>query len=181
MHSSAVEVVSLERTNAPLWTHTLVPSCVVCVQQQLYESVRSDRNNYSKSLIEAQDEIAEMRREAKIMNHQIEQLKEEIAAKARIDEDSQGDIMGAELVVLFRPSRLSSRVTNSIAVACGANACLCVAVLWLQDQALVREHFDFKDVRTPFNHLPLTSRTWPFPVSTRSCPLAEMPLVRMFE
>jgi cell division protein FtsB len=55
----------------------------LCVQQQLYESVRSDRNNYSKSLIEAQDEIAEMRREAKIMNHQIEQLKEEIAAKAR--------------------------------------------------------------------------------------------------
>lgn len=69
-----------------------------------------------------------MRREAKIMNHQIEQLKEEIAAKARIDEDSQGDIMGAELVVLFRPSRLSSRVTNSIAVACGANACLCLCL-----------------------------------------------------
>jgi hypothetical protein len=42
-------------------------------------------------------------------------------------------------------------------------------VLWLQDQALVREHFDFKDVRTPFNHLHLTSLTWPLPVSTTEC------------
>ncbi|CAN0079191.1 unnamed protein product, partial [Sphacelaria rigidula] len=46
-------------------------------QQQLYESVRSDRNLYSKNLIEAQDEIAEMKRKLKIMNHQIEQLKED--------------------------------------------------------------------------------------------------------
>mmetsp|Transcript_11726 Transcript_11726/g.15306 ORF Transcript_11726/g.15306 Transcript_11726/m.15306 type:complete len:887 (-) Transcript_11726:297-2957(-) len=50
-------------------------------QQQLYESVRSDRNVYSKNLIEAQDEIAEMKRKFKIMNHQIDQLKEEITAK----------------------------------------------------------------------------------------------------
>jgi peptidoglycan hydrolase CwlO-like protein len=47
----------------------------------LYEQVRSDRNLYSKNLIEAQDEIAEMKRKFKIMNHQIEQLKEEITAK----------------------------------------------------------------------------------------------------
>jgi len=50
-------------------------------QQQLYEAVRSDRNLYSKNLIENQDEIAEMKRKFKIMNHQIEQLKEEITAK----------------------------------------------------------------------------------------------------
>lgn len=50
-------------------------------QQQLYEAVRSDRNLYSKNLIEAQDEIAELKRKFKIMTHQIEQLKEEIAAK----------------------------------------------------------------------------------------------------
>ncbi len=47
-------------------------------QQNLYEAVRSDRNLYSKNLIEAQDEIDEMKRKFKIMNHQIEQLKEEI-------------------------------------------------------------------------------------------------------
>merc|ERR1711865_239810 len=50
-------------------------------QQNLYEAGRSDRNLYSKSLIESQDEIAEMKRKFKIMNHQIEQLKEEIEAK----------------------------------------------------------------------------------------------------
>ncbi len=43
--------------------------------------MRSDRNLYSKNLIEAEDEIAEMKRKFKIMNHQIEQLKEEITAK----------------------------------------------------------------------------------------------------
>ena len=57
--------------------------------QNLYEAVRSDRNLYSKSLIESQDEIAEMKRKFKIMNHQIEQLKEEIQAKDQVSEPSQ--------------------------------------------------------------------------------------------
>ena len=50
-------------------------------QQNLYEAVRSDRNLYSKNLIQSQEEIAEMKRRFKIMNHQIEQLKEEITTK----------------------------------------------------------------------------------------------------
>lgn len=50
-------------------------------QQNLYEAVRVDRNTYSKKLIESQDEIQEMKRKFKIMNHQIEQLKDEISAK----------------------------------------------------------------------------------------------------
>eukprot|EP01033_Poteriospumella_lacustris_P007572 gene7572-5443_t len=50
-------------------------------QKQLYEAVRADRNHYSKGLLEAQDEIAELRKKFKIMGHQIEQLKEEIASK----------------------------------------------------------------------------------------------------
>ncbi|KAG2443529.1 hypothetical protein HXX76_001881 [Chlamydomonas incerta] len=50
-------------------------------QQNLYEAVRADRNLYSKNLIEAQDEIQEMKRKFKIMQHQIEQLKEEITGK----------------------------------------------------------------------------------------------------
>eukprot|EP00056_Hartaetosiga_gracilis_P006052 m.92567 g.92567 ORF g.92567 m.92567 type:complete len:857 (-) comp12362_c0_seq1:90-2660(-) len=49
--------------------------------QALYEQVRNDRNLYSKNLIEAQDEIQEMKRKLKIMNHQIDQLKEEITTK----------------------------------------------------------------------------------------------------
>lgn len=47
----------------------------------MYETVRTDRNIYSKNLVEAQDEITEMKRKLKIMGHQIEQLKEEIANK----------------------------------------------------------------------------------------------------
>lgn len=47
-------------------------------QQNLYEAVRSDRNVYSKNLIETQDVIKEMKQRFKIMNHQIEQLKDEI-------------------------------------------------------------------------------------------------------
>lgn len=50
-------------------------------QQSLYEAVRSDRNLYSKNLSETQDEIAEIKRRYKIVNHQISQLKEESDAK----------------------------------------------------------------------------------------------------
>ena len=50
-------------------------------QQNLYEAVRSDRNLYSKNLTETQEEIAEIRRRYKIVNHQISQLKEEIDLK----------------------------------------------------------------------------------------------------
>ena len=50
-------------------------------QQNLYEAVRSDRNLYSKNLIECQDEVAELKRKFKIATHQIIQLKEEIDSK----------------------------------------------------------------------------------------------------
>jgi peptidoglycan hydrolase CwlO-like protein len=50
-------------------------------QQQLYEAVRSDRNHYSKNLLESQDEVAELKKKFKIMGHQIEQLKDEITSK----------------------------------------------------------------------------------------------------
>ncbi len=50
-------------------------------QQALYRTVRADANAYSKSLVEAQAEIADIRRRFKVMLHQTEQLKEEIHAK----------------------------------------------------------------------------------------------------
>lgn len=50
-------------------------------QQNLYEAVRSDRNLYSKNLTETQEEIAEIKRRYRIVNHQISQLKEEIDLK----------------------------------------------------------------------------------------------------
>ena len=52
-------------------------------QQQLYEQARSERNLYSKNLVEANDQIAEAKRKSRVLSHQIEQLKEEINAKDR--------------------------------------------------------------------------------------------------
>jgi len=62
----------------------------------LYEAVRSDRNLYSKNLIEAQDEVADMRRKFGIASHQITQLKDEIQTKdqslsSEIHEKAQRD------------------------------------------------------------------------------------------
>lgn len=84
-------------------------------QQQLYESVRSDRNLYSKNLIEAQDEIAEMKRKLKIMNHQIEQLKEDITAKViglRARRVRNAPERPRVLLLLLAPSRDVSPPTN---------------------------------------------------------------------
>jgi len=50
-------------------------------QQNLYEAVRSDRNLYSKNLIETQDEVSELKRKFRINSHQIDQLKDEIEQK----------------------------------------------------------------------------------------------------
>ena len=50
-------------------------------QQNLYEVVRSDRNLYGKNLIEANDEVIELRKKFKIAQYQIAQLKDEIEAK----------------------------------------------------------------------------------------------------
>lgn len=50
-------------------------------KQNLYEAVRSDRNLYSKQLIDSQEEINSLRRKFRGMNHLIEQLKDEISVK----------------------------------------------------------------------------------------------------
>uniref|UniRef100_A0A8C8AGH3 Cilia and flagella associated protein 58 n=1 Tax=Otus sunia TaxID=257818 RepID=A0A8C8AGH3_9STRI len=50
-------------------------------QQNHCEAVRTERNLYSKNLIEAKDEIAEMKRKLKTLTHQVDQLKEEITGK----------------------------------------------------------------------------------------------------
>ena len=53
-------------------------------QQTLYETVRHERNVYSKSLTETTAEIHELQRKYKIINHQISQLKEEIEQKEQL-------------------------------------------------------------------------------------------------
>ncbi|KAA0722749.1 Cilia- and flagella-associated protein 58 [Triplophysa tibetana] len=50
-------------------------------QQNLYEDVRTERNLFSKNLIEAKDQNAEMKRKVKIVNHMFDQLKDEIKTK----------------------------------------------------------------------------------------------------
>ena len=50
-------------------------------KQNLYDTVRSDRNLYSKQLIEIQEEITAFKRKFRGMNHLIEQLKDEISSK----------------------------------------------------------------------------------------------------
>merc|ERR1712025_1180336 len=50
-------------------------------KKNLYDAVCTDRNLYSKNLIESNEEITEMKRKFKIIYHQIEQLKEEIKEK----------------------------------------------------------------------------------------------------
>uniref|UniRef100_A0A8C3JES5 Cilia and flagella associated protein 58 n=1 Tax=Calidris pygmaea TaxID=425635 RepID=A0A8C3JES5_9CHAR len=50
-------------------------------QQNRCEAVRTERNLYSKNLIEAKDEIAEMKKKLKTLTHQVDELKEEIADK----------------------------------------------------------------------------------------------------
>lgn len=43
--------------------------------------MRADRNIYSKNLIEAQDEVQDLKQKYNILNHQLEQLKEEVTIK----------------------------------------------------------------------------------------------------
>ena len=50
-------------------------------KQNLYEAVRSDRNLYSKQLVQVQEEITGFKRKFRTMNHLIEQLKDEISGK----------------------------------------------------------------------------------------------------
>lgn len=46
--------------------------------------MRADRNVYSKNLLESHDEIMELKRKLKIMNHQVDQLKEEITSRETV-------------------------------------------------------------------------------------------------
>ncbi|XP_071441794.1 cilia- and flagella-associated protein 58-like [Hetaerina americana] len=55
--------------------------CKLKQQQNLFDSVWSERNTFSKHLMEAKDEIVELKQKLKVMTHQVEQIKEEITTK----------------------------------------------------------------------------------------------------
>ncbi|CAM44279.2 conserved hypothetical protein [Leishmania braziliensis MHOM/BR/75/M2904] len=52
-------------------------------QQAKYEHMRAERNQLSRRLVDAQDEIVEYRQRVKVVDHQVHQFKEELALKAR--------------------------------------------------------------------------------------------------
>ncbi|XP_067350961.1 cilia- and flagella-associated protein 58 isoform X2 [Channa argus] len=55
--------------------------CKLKQQENLLEAAVSERNLYSKNLIEAQEDIAEMKRKMKTMNNQVTRLRDEITGK----------------------------------------------------------------------------------------------------
>jgi chromosome segregation ATPase len=86
-------------------------------QQSMYEAVRADRNTYSKNLIEAQDEIAEMKRKFKIMNHQV---RRRVASRRRtVSLSCHTCVLRVARWEIGPPPR----VTHITSVAC---ACACV-------------------------------------------------------
>ncbi|MEQ2310938.1 hypothetical protein AMECASPLE_014468 [Ameca splendens] len=58
--------------------------CKLKQQENLLESIITERNLYSKNLIESQEEIAEIKRKIKIMNNQVSRLKDEIIGKEQV-------------------------------------------------------------------------------------------------
>jgi len=70
-------------------------------QRYLFEAVRAERNLYSKSLTEAQEEIQDLKRKLKLTTHQVEQLKEDIATK-------ETRLIKEEFRKLFRSDALRS-------------------------------------------------------------------------
>jgi DNA repair exonuclease SbcCD ATPase subunit len=81
-HFAALEDLKKRETRlADLTKETADVQSKLNQQKNLYDAVCTDRNLYSKNLIESNEEIAEMKKKFKIMYHQIEQLKEEIKEK----------------------------------------------------------------------------------------------------
>ena len=52
-------------------------------QQAKYEQMRSERNQLSKRLVDTQDEIVECKQRVKMVDHQVQQFKEELTLKMR--------------------------------------------------------------------------------------------------
>ena len=91
-------------------------------KQNLYDAVRSDRNLYSKQLLESQEEITSMKRKFRGMNHLIEQLKDEISAKdhAIVKEhfnhhsvDKEKELLKNEIVKIKKQLQTSDLIIES--------------------------------------------------------------------
>ncbi|KAJ1505841.1 hypothetical protein HMI55_001426 [Coelomomyces lativittatus] len=85
IHHQAMEMVSsLKKHEAEIYQYkkkVVESECKLKHQQNLYDTVEADRNLHAKNLIERQAEITKLKRHLKIMNFQINGLKEEIQSK----------------------------------------------------------------------------------------------------
>lgn len=54
------------------------------MQENLFETVRAERNGLQKTLQETASEISDLKAKLKIVSHQTEQLKEDIATKEQM-------------------------------------------------------------------------------------------------
>ena len=82
-------------------------------QQNLYEQVRADRNMYSKSLIEHQEEIQEMKRNFRMMNNRIETLKEKLQRKTTVWSRSTLSIIKSSVKKTFAKRGQQSKKANN--------------------------------------------------------------------
>lgn len=92
-------------------------------QQNLFDAVRTDRNLYSKNLIESYEEIDELDKKKKIMIHQISQLKEEIGIKDTeliqenkkqgIVEKAKNELESAKILLSEKETSLSEAIKKS--------------------------------------------------------------------
>lgn len=91
-------------------------------QQNLYETVRADRNLYSKNLLEAHEKIIEMKKKFKLLNQQIEGLKDEITrkdhdlVKEHFDHhkvEKEKDVLSNELTKLKKQIESSDLIINN--------------------------------------------------------------------
>ena len=67
MHLSIRGCLRASQANAVCFVQISEGESRLKQQQNLYETVRADRNLYSKNLVQAQDEIQELKRKFKIM------------------------------------------------------------------------------------------------------------------
>ena len=126
--------------------------CLHPVVQTLYEAVCSDRNLCSKNLIEARDEITELKRKLKIMSHQIDQLKEEIVAKESALVKSNMELMHVEREKEGLNTELSSRkqeldTTRQLVDSQKAEERRLRKILGEADAEMVRQRKELEQVR----------------------------------
>ncbi|NXO01889.1 CFA58 protein, partial [Rhinopomastus cyanomelas] len=98
-------------------------SAIKARQQEIQcDTVRAEKNHLNKSLIEAKDEITEMKQKLKTATHQMDELKEEIAdkkaalAKAHVEHqklEEENALMNAEMVTVRNQALETKRLIEN--------------------------------------------------------------------